>query len=139
MTEAEAEEAIRQRWVDGWLPLQPSVPFTFENEVLEAPATWARVTIAGASRAQRTLGAVARFESAGLIVVELFGELNVGTHALALLADDVREVLERRRIGTPADVVTYEGTSRPAGSHGRWHKRIVTIRYTVDEQRPGDG
>ncbi len=143
MTEAQAIEAILQRWETGWLVLHPAsphadhVPYVFDNEVLEAPALWARVTVIGATRRQATMGPNGgrRFEDRGNIFVQLFGAIDAGDRPLALLAADVRTVLEARRIGTPADIVTYEGTSRPSPSDGRWAMRTVTVPYAVDEQR----
>lgn len=135
MTEAEAIEAIHQRWIDAWVPLQPAVPFTFTNERLEAVAAWARVTVMLTTRVQSTSGTDGqrKFDNRGVIFVQLFGAIDVGDKPLALLAGDVRSVLEARRIGT--DVITYAGASRPAGADGAWAMRTVTVPFQFDETR----
>lgn len=135
MTEAEAVEAIKQRWIDAWPGLQPSVPYTFDNELYDAPATWARVSVLHTVREQTTSGPTngRRFEARGQIFVQLFGEVNVGSKPLSLLADSVREVFESRRIGD--EVVTYAGSTRESPTDGRWAMRVVTVPFFYDETR----
>ena len=137
MTEAQAIEAILQRWADTWPGLQAAVPYTFGNEVLEAAAIWARVTVIPTVREQTTMGPAGarKFEDRGHIFVQLFGAIDVGDKPLALLAADVRTVFEARRIGTPADINTYAGTPGRVSSDGRWAMRTVTIPFRCVETR----
>lgn len=136
MTEAETEETLKQAWIDGWTaihgPGPTFVPFTFDGEVDDATETWVRVSVMPSTRDQGTTGRVARFDTRGNIMVQLFGSIGVGALELAALAGDVRTVLERHRWG---DVRTFAGATRKSPSDGRWEMRIVTVPYWVEEQR----
>ena len=135
MTEAEAIEAITQRWIDAWPGLQPAVPYTFTNEAFDAVDNWARVTVLHTSRVQVTAGAAGsrKFEVTGRIQVQLFGSLDVGERSLALMAGHVRTVLEGRRIGD--DVVTHAAASRETTTDGRWAMKIVSVPFRYHDTR----
>lgn len=142
MTEAEAIEAIQQRFIDGWTAIHPAdpedpdhVPFTFSGEVFDSSDTWVRLSVNHSTRNQMTAGATARFDSRGNIMVQLFGSIDIGATQLAELAEDVRTVLEGIRL---QDIVIRAGASRPAGTDGRWEMKIVTLPFEVEQQRtPG--
>lgn len=142
MTEEQAIEALTQRWVDTWPALQPSVPYAFRGETIDAAATWVRVTFRGLTREQATMGPVGgrRFEDRGLIFVQLFADVGTGDRLLARLAGSVREVYEARTIGSE-ELVTFAAARQPGGdrdsrlSDGRWEMAVVTIPYWFDEQR----
>lgn len=135
MTEAEAIEALTQRWVDAWPALRPTVPFTFEGEVTDSADAWVRVTFLPTVRAQGTLGPEGsrRFESRGQVFAQIFAPLGAGVQLLHQLADDVRKVYEARRIAD--EIVTYAGTTRMGPGDGRWVMAVVTVPYTFDELR----
>jgi hypothetical protein len=144
MTEAEAIEAIKQRWEDGWEALHPADPgdpdhvrYVFEGEPEDAPALWARVTINMTVRNQATMGSEGnrRFDARGVIMVELYGDIGQGETPLVLLCDDVRKVFEGRRVGSPAEIVMHSGSSRQSTTNGRWLRRMVTVPFTAYEQR----
>lgn len=145
MTEAQAIEALTQRWIDAWPGLQPAAPYTFKGEIFDAVSTWARVTFRPTLRRQATLGPEGgrRFEDRGAIFVQLFVDGAVGEAPMAALADSVREVYEAREIGS-SELVTYAATRRAGGDDGRggtvvddgrWTMSVVTIPYWFDQQR----
>lgn len=142
MTEVEALEALTQRWIDAWPTLEPQVPYAFEGEAVDAAATWIRVTFRPAARVQATMGPPGgcRFEDRGLIFVQTFVDVGLGVKRQAELASAVREVYERREVGSP-ELVTFAATRRSGGerdprqSDGRWSMSVITIPYWFDEQR----
>jgi hypothetical protein len=136
MTEAEALEVMTQRWLDAWRDdLQPDVPFTFDGEVFDSAAVWARVTFVHTVRRQATMGSdgARKFESRGSIFVQLFGPVGVGVKQLAELADDVRTVFEGRRLAE--ELTTYAGSSRESTGGGRWMQKTVIIPFVYEELR----
>lgn len=157
MTESQAIEAIYQRWIDGWLPLHPSnqadpnhVPFVFDNEELASPpAVWARVSVAHTSRIQGSMGPPGgrRFEVRGVIAVQLFGAFNVGRKPLAVLADDVRSVLEAIGIVVGTEMIyTYASETRLARlerfalgfenpASGDYFQSVVITPFMYEQQR----
>lgn len=135
MTEAEAIEVVLQRWVDVWPGLQPTVPYTFDNEIFDSVAAWVRVSIAHRAREQATMGGEGTriFDTRGEIVVDLYGDIDHGRRPLALLADSVRAVLEVRRIGDL--LVTYAGATRELPTDGRWSRSSVVVPFRYYETR----
>lgn len=132
MTEAQALETMTQRWIDAWVPLRPTVPYTFEGEPFDSVDAWARVTFVHTVRRQVTMGSdgARKFESRGTIFVQLFGPPNQGVKLLAELADDVRKVFEGRRLAT--ELTTYAGSSREVPTDGRWLQKSVTIPFLYE-------
>lgn len=140
MTEAQAVEAVFERWTTQWAILHPAdVPYTLDNEAFTAPDKWARVSMVISTRNQVSLGppGTRRFETRGNIAVQLFGAVDSGAHELAALCDDVRTVFEGQLIAvTSSDNVNcYAGTTRPVATDGRWFMRLVTIAVMFYEQR----
>lgn len=134
MTEAQAIEAIAQRWKDGWEALQPTVPYTFEDEFFEAPTVWARVTVRHSVRQQISAGDVGtrRFEHRGNVFVQLFGDVDRGRAQLAGLADNARSVFEAKRIVVDANddkLTLYSASSRESPTDGRWAQHTVTVPF----------
>jgi hypothetical protein len=137
MTEQQAIDAIKQRWLDTWPGLQPAARSTFKAEVDDATDRWARVTIRPALRVQATMGAPARYDDRGTIFVQLFAD--IGREDLLLsMAESVRTVYESRDLG--GGLVTYAATRRegPDGQRegfedGRWSMNVMTIPYWFDE------
>lgn len=136
--EASAHEAILQAWRDGWLAVQPSIPWTFTNEVFESEDEWVRVTIVPALSRQSAFGALKRWTRSGTIGVQVFSATGAGTLRISQLADDIRTVLEGQFIavrGTDQPVVTLGGSSGTPAPNGRWLMQTVTFAYSWDELR----
>jgi len=136
VTEAQALEALAQRWVDVWPTLQPGAPYSFEGETSDAAPTWARVTFRPLAEDQATLGRPARFEHRGMIFVQLFADLDQGRAPLDALVESVREVFAARAIAVGSEeITTYAGPARSLPSDGRWLMAVMSIPYWFDEQR----
>jgi hypothetical protein len=144
VTELEATNAALTLWRDGWEELHPadtsdpdSVPWTTDDEVFDPTAAgalgalgcWVRIVFRPATDQQLTQGPVAMNEATGVLIVQLFGPLNEGTAKLTGLADDVRTVLKRKRVG---ELRTLDAASSKPADDGTWAMRIVTVevRYT---------
>lgn len=143
MTQNALEIAVRQRWESGWEALHPAapadpnhVPYTFDNESYEAAAVWAHLAVEPTVRVRTTQGwSGAKYDARGIIRVRLFGDVDVGVNQLAQLCDDAISVLEDARFGTPALIVTHEGSQRAGPSDSRWCMRVVTVAYVLEQQR----
>ncbi len=140
MTEAQAVEAIFERWTTQWAILHPSdVPFTFDNEEFTGVPKWVRVAVGGFVRNQVSIGptGVRRYEARGNIGVQLFGNVDKGAYEVASLADDVRLVLEGQLIAASSgdSVYTYAGSTRPIATNGNWNMSLVVIPFSFYEQR----
>ena len=128
MTEAQAVESLLQRWIDIWPGLQPFVPYVFDNEVLDAPETWARVTVLHTVRNQATTGGVGsrRFDSKGNVFVQLFCGIDVGRKPLADLAESVRSVYEGIRL---TDLTLHASSTRESPSDARWAMSMIVTPF----------
>lgn len=138
MTEAEAREAVCQRWKDVWDTLHPApggtCPYTFENKKDLEPdprTSWARVEMTQADSNQHSLGAPGQrtWRREALVMVHLFRPLDDGTNALSTLCDEVRAVYE----GVTFYGVQPNGSPRmqTVGSDGNWYQitMICPIQY----------
>lgn len=143
VTESQAVETILALFEPGWETLHPGstapadtqqalcVPWTADDEVsfdatqLGSPGAWLRLNILPATGVQQTQGAVARTEYGGVIMVQIFGPLGAGT-LMTQLADDVRAVLSRKRVG---EFRTHDAPSSRPASDGEWSMRVVTVEY----------
>jgi len=134
VTEAQAIEALTQRWIDAW-PGLSAVPYTFDNEIADSADSYVRVSFVHTVRRQATLGSDGgrKFESRGYVFVQLFGAVNVGVKTLAELADKTRSVYEGRRLAE--ELTTYAGSTRESPSDGRWAMRTITIPFAYEELR----
>jgi hypothetical protein len=144
VTELEATNTALTLWRDGWEALHPtdtsdpqSVPWTTDDEVYQPDnlgplGCWARIVLRPATDQQLTQGPVAMNEATGVLIVQLFGPTNEGTAKLTSLADDVRTVLKRKRVG---ELRTLDAASSAPASDGVWAMRIVTVevRYTYTQ------
>ena len=135
MTEAQALEALTQRWITAWPALNPLVPFGFDGEVSDSADVYARISFVHTTRQQQTMGSegARKWESRGYVFVQLFGAVNAGVKPLAELADDVRTVYEGRRLAD--ELTTYAGSTRESPSDGRWMIRTITIPFAYEELR----
>lgn len=138
MTEAEAHEAIRQRWEDGWEAIHDAgsgdfVPHTFENETFDAVAAWVHVAIEPTVRERSTQGSTAgKYDSRGIVRVRIFADVNEGATRITELASEAIAVLEEYR---DAELVIHEGSARPGPTDGRWVMRVVTVPFVLETQR----
>lgn len=140
MKEAEAIEAICLRWKTSWDVLQPTIPYTFDNDAFNAVPGFARVTVQHTTSQQHTLGAPSsrRFERRGNIMVQLFGDVDVGRKALSTLVADVRTTLEAQAINAASGgepLTTQAAATREVPSTGRWYAFIVVIPFIYYETR----
>lgn len=140
MTEAQAIEAIIAAWSAGWTSRRPGVYWTTENEVGEAAATWARVSVRPSASVQASMGAPGsrRFHRFGTIAVQLFAPINAGDAALAGMVDDVRAILEGASFttsGVAEPVKTFAASSDGRQTDGAWHMVMVTTPYRYQQTR----
>lgn len=141
MTEREAIQAIKTQWIEEWLTLHPDdpndpdyCPFTFDNEIFETATRWARLSVRHTVSRQATMGSAPsrRFEREGVVMVQLFGNIDAGRGDLADLAADVREVLEGQRLG---DVVLHAGSTDEQPTDGVWAMSAISIPFRYTENR----
>lgn len=150
MTEAQAIETICEQWAAQWASLHSDIPYELPNETFTpppAPSTWARVSIRTTVRTQVTTGTIRQHETRGRLVVQLFGEVNVGGNQLAVLASDVRDIFEDKSLyatpgsgdfvailsGTTTEGMT--GTATGGATDGRWAMKSVSFEFWYREQR----
>lgn len=139
MIESVAVEAIFQRWLDVWPGLQPTVPFSFDNETAITSDQFARVTIIDALEEQGSMGQHPTFERRGNIFVSLFSPANQGRKPMALLVDSVRTVYRNQMIGATghSDTVwTFGSSSRPSPTDGRWYMQSVVTPFLYFDSPP---
>lgn len=129
ITEAQAHEAVYQRWKSLWPTLQPTVTYCFENEkfVEPNPATtpWAHVSLKPTDSNQHTLGAAPNrvwLRDAG-VWVRLHVPLNAGVGSVTSLVGSVRSVFEGASFGGVSSVNGVRTV--PVGSNGRWYEVVV--------------
>lgn len=139
MTELEAIQAIYTRFIAGWGVLHPDidgdparVPFALDDEDYKPTdlgelGAWATVVIRHSTRNQATQGTPSSDECRGSVFVQLFGPKNEGTTKLLQLAEHVRTVLAKQRIG---EVNMYAGRSAEATKKdAAWAMRVVVIPF----------
>jgi hypothetical protein len=137
VTEAEAYEAVCQRWKSQWEILQPTVSYCFENEKFKEPPqptdAWARVVLRPVDASQHTLGGVgqAQWLRDAAVWVHLYVPRDEGMARAAALVDSVRAVFEGRAF----DGIDPAGGVRavPVGSDGRWYEVAVISPVTYYE------
>lgn len=116
MNQAEAVTAIYQRWMAQWPGLSSSVPYVFDNDVVDDAATYARVKVTHLDDDQQTLGNVGsrRFTRSALIEVELRAPGNAGRKRVDLLCGHARTIFEAVRFGatgTEEGVITFTAST----------------------------
>lgn len=139
MNQAQASQAIFDRWIAAWPGLSSNVPYALDNTVIPEARPCAVVNIVSLESTQHTLGPRAKIRREGMIDVRIYGEVGEGRRGSDELVGFVRDVFERRRIGTggaPAvgatrRVVTHAASQnelrRDQDSGGLW---IVSV--TID-------
>lgn len=135
MTEAQAVEAIYQRWNTTWPTLEPDVSFVFENEVAPSEDEWVRVSVRHTFAEQATVGVSGRkWRREGFVMVQIFAAANNGTARLSELVGHAREVLQGQTLGNGGDVVhLYEATPEEVPTDGRWAMRVVRVRFRYED------
>lgn len=146
LTEAQAIEAICQRWKAVWDTLHSSdpddetfCPYTFENRKALEPsaqgASWARVVFRQEDSNQHTLGVPGRrqWKREGAVWVSLYRPVLDGTSSLATLCDHVRQVFE----GASFDGIDPNGSPRmqTVGADGKWFEVVMICPITYYETR----
>lgn len=139
MTEAEAVEAVYQRWKAVWDVLHASdCPYVFENKPFNEPSPptqWARVSMRQVDSNQHTLGTLGtrQWQRDAAVWVQLYRPLGEGTASLTGLVDDVRAVFE----GASFDGVFPAGSPRmqTIGTDGNWYSAAVICPIFYYEQR----
>jgi hypothetical protein len=155
MTELEAINAIYTTLIAGWetAPLglhardattYPAVasdpkyvPLALKNETfapaqLGAMGAWVRATIRWSVAEQTTQGRapIRKYERRGFVIVDLFAPLNEGTAKLALLAKDVRTVLQGLNID---GLNIFVGESRNGPDDPDWATQSVVFLFAFEE------
>ncbi len=154
MNESQAHQAILDLWEDGWDELHPQdvddpdyVPYTYDNESFTTDAlgelgAWVRVTIQHSTRRQTTMGSAPyrKWENNGRVFVQIFTPVDQGRALKSSLADDVRTVLEGKRM---EDMRTHEAVTRgeawfatgPSSEDGVWAQSTVVVSFVYTETR----
>lgn len=133
-------DAIRSRFSalielggDGGAPVATLYPN--DNRVEPDTGPWARVTIREGERVQADLGATTiRSRTVGVLFVELYDEIAIGTRALTDLAGRVATAFQR----VTASGVTYKTPTLRAGGStgervGKWWRLLVAIPFYRDD------
>lgn len=123
MNQAEASAAIFKRWMDAWPTPSGATPYSLDNVGAGTVLPRAAVNLVSLDSNQYTLGPRAKMLREGMIDVRLYGELGEGRRRLDELAVVVRQVFERRSIGS-------NGLPTPGAT-----RRVITHAATVNELR----
>lgn len=131
MTEAQAIEAIYQRFADAWTN---GIPYHFENEGAESAGSWARVSIRHTTSQQLTMGSAPsrKFERRGVIMVQLWSPIDQGRAAMSALVADARTVFEGRTITAGGSAINcYAAATQESPTDGAWFmcSVVIPIRY----------
>lgn len=117
MKQDAAVKAIYQRWMTLWPGLSGSTSYVFDNDAIDQPPSYARVSISMLDEQQHTLGnsGARKFLETGLIDVKLYSPANAGRGPSDAMVDLVRQVFQSVRFGatgTEEGVVTFATTDR---------------------------
>lgn len=144
-TEAEAVEAVYQRWTDNWTAT-PLADTTFEGEVKFTPPEgrpWARLSVRDRGDGGQTLGPVngRRFTRLGTIFVQCFvplgkqddGSYQDGVGALKPLKQQARTIFEGVSF---SGLRCFQANSPDLGTDsGRWLAALVEVPFDYDETK----
>ena len=137
---ADTCQVIRERFNSQWPTLQPTVPYTFDNQgkndddfpTRDAP--WVRLTILDAEGQQVEMGGTRRWRRPGVVIVQVFVPAGDGDGQGAALCDTVRDIFEGRTISG----VIFRATSRDRVGRGRdsaWMQWNASTPFQADELR----
>lgn len=140
MTQADATKALYQAWMASWPTLSGSIPFVFDNDVIDESGTYARVFVTSALSEQYSLGAPGnrRFCRLGTVVVRLKGPGNVGRKQLDLLVGFVRTIFEGVSLaatGTELGVKTYATSVSEGPPDGQYWQLMLSTPFEFYEIR----
>lgn len=129
-TPNEAHEAIYARFEGGI----GTTAFTYENEDLDAPDSWYRLTIRTLARNQETLGQKGnrRYFSEASILVQCYTRTNKGRQEADTLARVIVTLFEGE---TFSGVNCNNGITRETPPDGKWYQFVVEIEFTYDETK----
>ncbi len=140
MSYAEERAAIETEFVANW----PHTPVDFENvepvdrlkTARDAGNPWVRLTINNGEADVAALGgSTLLYRHTGVITVQIFTEIGIGTEKARDLADKAAAIFRGKRITHNGTTVKcYAATARPAGSTGGWYQINVTIPFIRDEE-----
>lgn len=148
VTEREAIEAILDQWKTGWEalhagsasptdpPAATAVPWTTRNEQFDTDGltSWVRIAIIHTTADQTTVGSAPnrKFERRGNVFVHLFAPVDAGYGTLADYADDVRTVLEGKRLD---GLLLYAARTEEQPTDGTWAMATVVIPFVYVDTR----
>lgn len=142
MNEAQAYEAIAQRWSTAWTASQPAIPFVLGNDAYPSQGVARFVALSFGPLASKRLsqGQNPKLQHRGTVMVKLFGPLDAGEAATLLLSVAVKAALEDRTItiatgDSNRDVSLWVAPATVSAKQGSWWTRLVTIPFTFYEQR----
>ncbi len=131
---------IRTRFNTQWPSLQPTVPFTFDNQGQNEEdfptrdSAWVRLTILDGDSLQVEMAGTRRWRRPGVVEVQIFVPAGTGDGLSAELADSVRDIFEGRTISG----VIFRATSRQRVGRGRdaaWVQWNASTPFQADELR----
>ena len=133
---AATEQVIRERFEAQWPTLQPTVPYTYDNQgELNANTPddpWLRVTILGGTAQQVEMGNCRRWRRPGIVEIKIFLPTSDGTGDAAIFGDTIRDIFEGRTISG----VIFRATSlERAGVDGSWLQYNCSTPFQSDELR----
>lgn len=131
MTEAQAYEAIVQRWAAAWTAAQPAVPYVLGNEAAPGGVAFVALTFGELATRRITQGPTARKQYRGIVHVRVFGAVDAGDAPTLSLSASVRAALEDRTIATASgDVFMWTAPAAQSSKQGNWYTRLVSIQFT---------
>ncbi len=140
MNDADAQVFIRTRCVEevedkieADLPLVDGLPTQYDNAPdinAQNGQNWARASIRMADNRRVSIGTPSRFRHPGVLIYNIFSQLEDGSDLGTSIADFVRDAFQNRRVND----VTYRTASTPPGgvSEGWWQQNI-SIPFYFDQ------
>lgn len=136
----EVQEALYQRFVDGWSPDPdaPRTPYVFEDEKIDPPAgPWVRFSVKRMPGGQGTLGGPGRrkMDRVGRVFVQLFTPPGNGVGDLSDHAEFAAKLFENCRILATHDIRFAEVEPGQSGQveSGRWLGLSVEGRFDYED------
>lgn len=128
------EQVIYERFQALWPTLQPTVPYTFENQgelnSHSKDKPWVRLTVLQGNSSQVEMGNKRRWRRPGVVEIQIFLPTGDGTGMATELADTVRDIYE----GSTISGVLFRATSLGPGTvDGPWRQYNVTTPFQADE------
>jgi hypothetical protein len=145
MTEEDAIDAIKRRWLEFWPTESAKVitggcPYALDNISSSDGPFFARLRIGGIAREQTAFGHVGnqRHEGRGFIDVRISGPSGQGDKLVGALCARVRAIFETKRFGFRSremGVVTHAATTNPLTNDSQaktsWVKQVlIPFEYT---------